>query len=54
MKFTAVVLALTTAVAALPTTDTNTNADGSVSIRAIKKWQAKGGCKADWAGRCKT
>ncbi|KAL2147993.1 hypothetical protein VTI28DRAFT_49 [Corynascus sepedonium] len=40
--------------AALPTADTNTNADGSVSSRAIKKWQAKGGCKTDWAGRCKT
>lgn len=38
----------------LPTveTNTNTNADGSVSIKRIKKWQAKGGCKIDWASRC--
>ncbi|KAL2130908.1 hypothetical protein VTI74DRAFT_5792 [Chaetomium olivicolor] len=72
MKFTPLLLALVTAVAAIPapenhapappaddnaavttttTTDT-TEQGGNISIMATKKWQAKGGCKTDWAGRC--
>ncbi|KAK4031397.1 hypothetical protein C8A01DRAFT_21369 [Parachaetomium inaequale] len=65
MKFNLLFLALATAVAAAPApeppADTNaveantataSEAGGDVSILATKKWQASGGCKTDWAGRC--
>lgn len=50
----AAILALATAVAALPAAENSQPADGNdgVSILATRKWQASGGCKTDWAGRC--
>ncbi|KAH6649542.1 hypothetical protein F5144DRAFT_478364 [Chaetomium tenue] len=54
MKFTLLLTTLITAVAAAPAPAPAAEAAeaGDVSILATKKWEASGGCKNDWAGRC--
>lgn len=57
LKFLLGLLTAATAAVALPAAD-NQAADAvaapadDVSVLAMREWQASGGCKTDWAGRC--
>jgi hypothetical protein len=65
LLFLATLLTTALAIPATPPTADDTNIvarddnnmgidSGDVSTKATYNWQAKGGCKTDWADRCRT